>query len=106
MHELTHASEPAPFKNIKQTALPREFRGKDIEGYYNNPHEVRAYMQEIVLYFVSKWKKAHLPTELNRFLAKWKEDLPDNLRQSLHYMTPENRNKIWSAVFRALQNRS
>jgi hypothetical protein len=110
VHELTHAAE---FQYIRKAPvpdhyLPPEGRAKSFDDYYNSPHEVRAYMQQVIediVYKAPGYRKRVAPDlsphdfvmKLLRTSDKWK--------QIEHHLNPKNTATILKAVYDALVKR-
>lgn len=110
IHELTHAADT---RNPKWRVPDEKERGfkppKEVEygRYFNDPAEVRAYMQEIVdqaIEFVSKNRSALRRIASSNKIVQWAiknsetwQDIKDNLN-------PKNRKLIMKAVYTALQD--
>lgn len=103
-HEITHAFD-SPRESDRAEGKGRDVPTTDevdLEAYYNDPKEIRAYMQEIVLgaskYFPKLlatfgWKDG-LRFALKNF-TEWEEIEP--------HLTPRNRKKILKGIIRGLQ---
>jgi len=102
IHELTHVAE---FWFIEKGKIQNDGNGpKDMVRYYNSPHEVRAFMQQIIdeimpkarsfRRFVEPKNNHAYVTKLVNTSKKWKQISP--------YLTPANEAKILKAVYTEL----
>lgn len=103
LHELTHAADkfaPAPGETKTEQGLQ-----DDLDFYFNNGSEVRAYMQEIVDELGSRF--GHFEKLKRLFGAKAITTLlnlsPTWQRVSPHW-TRQNQNKVMKAVYQALED--
>lgn len=107
-HEMTHLVEDRVKTVNRPTTkeIPAPLKPADYREYVNQPHEVRAHMQEVVLEAIpvaKKLAKHFQGQELVQYLLfkpvtmlyTWKEIRDD--------LTPANRKKIVKAVYHALQ---
>jgi len=100
IHEITHVADK--FKKEKKTETGSRVKNTlevDLDEYYNDPAEVRAYMQEVVDQVINNYPKLQrygrkgLDYALN-VSSTWKEINP--------YLNRQNRGKILSAVGKAV----
>jgi hypothetical protein len=106
IHELTHAAEWWYHSHkdlVQESAVLSDPESAD--RYYNSPHEVRAYMQQIVdnlRNIAPGYRKRVMPhASPQEFVNKVLDMLP-KWRQIRDHLTPQNKALILKAVYRAL----
>lgn len=109
VHELTHVAEWWYLSQKKQQPhvepeLRGEERRKSDIAYYNAPHEVRAYMQQIIEEILPRargFKRVLKPKTPHEYILKL---LNTSVRwkQVRDYLTPANEAKILKATYDAL----
>jgi hypothetical protein len=104
LHELTHAADVQSKGGIDNYG--KNTTNIDLKTYYNDPHEVRAFMQEIVDIvlktapnferFMPKLSRTKIIQLLVRTTEVWKK--------AAEYFTDSNKNLIFKAVVKALDD--
>lgn len=109
IHEMTHATDAAIKAQYQTGPASGAYVPDDEAAYYNDPQEVRAYMQQVVdevLSFGSK--RENLEKAMRLFHGPRQRGIEVVLKNTEtwpeieKHLTPANRNKILKAVYQAL----
>ena len=101
IHELTHALDYNRNRKTQSKKIPVP-AAVDLDAYYNDPAEVKAYMQEAVDYALEaapKLSRVFKGPKLVKVVLQNNRLLGD----IEPYLTTSNRNKIFKAVYTALE---
>ena len=110
IHELTHAADTA---NPQWRVPEQKKRGfqppgrREYSRYFNDPSEVRAYMQEVtdqVAEFVSKNKARLLRIADPNKIIRWALNFSETWQDIKDELNAKNRNLILKAVYTVLQD--
>lgn len=99
IHEMTHVVDAASAKYVAEGAATGEYSVSDEKAYYNDPVEVRAYMQQIVDEVQNPTYLRLLPSlgvmKVLRLSPTWK-----GIEK---HLTSSNRKKIMKSVYQSLE---
>ena len=109
IHEMTHAADAAIKAQYEAGPASGPYTVKDEAAYYNDPKEVRAFMQQVVDEVLSYGgKRKNLEKVFELFKGPRDRGLEVVLKNTetwpeiKEHLTPTNRNKILKAVYMAL----
>jgi hypothetical protein len=108
LHEATHASDVRRQSGYQVSGAGEQYTTDDLDRYYNDPHEVRAFMQQVV----DETERAfgdRQETVLEKFGEsrglKMILGASDTWREINEHLHEDNRRKMIKAVHRALSDR-
>ena len=103
LHELTHIADTYRKKKEKTTQRVLSEEEMDLDEYYNEPAEVRAFMQEIVDEVILNFPKMRKRFERKDSL-RYALKMSDAWKRVGPYLNRRNRKKVLGAVWKALES--
>jgi hypothetical protein len=108
IHELTHVVEAAHLRGVENVEVNDEGDLRDKAKYYNSPHEVRAFMQQVVdeavLWASRAFPRVQITDGSNRRFVDELLKLSPTWQRVEQSMNAANRKKILTAVYDALSH--